>query len=292
MFKPSRRIDGAHRDAIWSICWSHNAIFSGSLDGSTKLWKDDLSFVSSTKNEKVGVTSIICLHDHHLAATCSQDSIIRFYSSLDLSEQYIIDPGFLEAWTISASPTEDLVATGGIKGHINIWSRESSTKVKSIDTGGDFILSSVFSPDGNRILSSSVKGEVQLNDIETGSRLLSLDAHSLPVRQVKFSKDGGLIYTVSDDRHACIFDALSGTMINSFSHSGMSLCIDTSPSLRHFVVGSSDHTVTIWDLGMQRQLHVFNDQHSDQVWTVCFDETGKRIVSGGDDALIQMYESS
>ncbi len=54
----------------------------------------------------------------------------------------------------------------------------------------------------------------------------------------------------------------------------------------------SDHSVYLWDLGMQKREQVYNT-HTDQVWCVAYDRTdkiGKRFASVGDDALCQMYE--
>eukprot|EP01034_Spumella_vulgaris_P021617 gene21617-27656_t len=73
----------------------------------------------------------------------------------------------------------------------------------------------------------------------------------------------------------------------------MALSVDASSNQRHFVVGSADHCVTLWDLGMQRCVERFSTTHSDRVSSVCFDKTdltGTRFASAGDDGVIQIYE--
>lgn len=47
----------------------------------------------------------------------------------------------------------------------------------------------------------------------------------------------------------------------------------------------------IWDVGMRRCLSTF-DSHTDQVWSVAYNAKGSRLVSGGDDALLQVYETA
>lgn len=114
----------------------------------------------------------------------------------------------------------------------------------------------------------------------------------MPVRSIAFSPDGNLIYTAADDRHVTVYDTLSGSIVNSFSQSGMAFAVDAAPDHRHFAVGCADHSVSLWDLGMQRMLRKF-DQHSDQVWGVAFDPSdrnGRRFASVGDDALLQIYD--
>ena len=116
--------------------------------------------------------------------------------------------------------------------------------------------------------------------------------------------DGRLLYTASDDRHVGVYDTISGTVINNFSHKGMCFSIDTAPDGRHFVVGCADSSVCLWDIGMQRKVQSF-EQHSHIVWGVAYkknnthndhtlsDSSGfkKQIfASVGDDSLLQLYE--
>ena len=105
-----------------------------------------------------------------------------------------------------------------------------------------------------------------------------------------FSSDGGLLFTASDDRHMGIFDVKTGLNVNTFSHSGMCLSLDLSNDKRHVAVANSDHSVTYWDMAMQRRLQVLDNPHTEYVWDVKFDDGGKKIVSLGDDGIVQVYE--
>jgi len=293
MFRATKRVEGAHRDSIWSVDWAGEYIATGSLDGTTKLWTKELKALATSSEQKLGVTSVIVLQDSSSVISCCQDSFIKAYSIPDLTEKVQIDPGLLEAWTISVSPGEDVIASGTQRGGINIWSLVDFTKVASLETPQNkFILSTAFSSTGAKLATGGIDGFVNIFDLETQQITLAIDVHAMPVRSVKYSMDGKLLFTASDDRRVCVLDASTGTIINSFSHSGMALCIDVSPDYRHFIVGTSDHTVSLWDLGMQRQEQVFDSQHNDQVWSISYDITGNKFVSVGDDALLQMYEKA
>jgi WD40 repeat protein len=290
-----KKIDSAHSESIWAMQWSQGGIVSGSLDGTIKLWdvvENDISANFVSLKQKVAITSIAVVQDGSQAVVCFEDSQIRFYDTINKVEIGTLNPGLLEAWSICLSPGDDVLASGNNKGEVNIWSmQDGHEKIATLETNCKFILSNMFSGDG-KLAAASSNGVVSLFDLTTQSIFHKIEAHALSIRSVVFSPSGDLIYTASDDRHVSVCDIRSGQIINSFSHAGMALCVDASPNQRHFVVGSADHCVTLWDLGMQRCVERFTTTHTDRVGSVTYDKSdveGKRFVSGGDDGGIQLY---
>jgi WD repeat-containing protein 61 len=210
-----------------------------------------------------------------------------------MKEVSSISPGLLDAWNVCLSPTDDVLVSGTHRGTVNVWSMEGEHEIVArLETRNNkFILSTMFSCD-LKLATGGIDGFVNIFDIKTQQIVQKIEAHALPIRSVAFSPDGNLLYTASDDRHVSVYDTTSGTLVNSFSQSGMAMSVDTSPDHRHFVVGCADHNVTLWDLGMQRYVQNF-DNHTDQVWCVGYDKTdggSARFGSVGDDALLQTYE--
>ena len=50
-------------------------------------------------------------------------------------------------------------------------------------------------------------------------------------------------------------------------------------------------TVKLWDASSRACTTTWADSHTDQVWGVAFDPSGKRLASVGDDRAIVMYEA-
>jgi WD repeat-containing protein 61 len=292
--QPTLRSEGAHGDNIWALTWSQGDLITGSLDGTIKLWgvgDNSLTAKFTSTKQKVGVTSIAAVQDGSVAAVCYQDSTIRFVDLISKTETATIEPGLFEAWSICFSPADDVLVSGNNRGGINVWTmQEGHEKVATLETDNKQILSTAFSIDG-KLASSGIEGQVNIFDMNTQQIVHKLDAHALPVRSIAYSPEDDLLYTASDDRHCNVYDVRSGTLISSFSHRGMAYSVDTSPDGRHFAVGCADYTVSLWDLGMQRQVKKY-DLHKDQVWGVAFDKSdgsGRRFASVGDDAQIQIY---
>lgn len=198
---------------------------------------------------------------------------------------------FVTLFCNSLSVDDACIASGTQKGEVNIWSVHEKEKVAVLESGNKFILSCAFNADGTKLATSGVDGVVNIFDVTTKSVIYKVEAHALPARSICFAQN--LLFSASDDKHVCVIDVNSGTVINSFSQPGLALCVDASPDMRHFVVGCSNHTVNYFDLGMQRCQQVLNAQHSDQVWGVAFDKNdpeGSRFASVGDDGVLQTYE--
>jgi WD repeat-containing protein 61 len=282
------------------------------LDGTLKYWHTSLEkAIGTTPKQRTGVTSVVAsmTGERSMAAACYQDSTIRFYNLNDTNVEEIkvfdenkqtevpdtLECGYLQAWSISLAPDGLTIAAGNHGGTVNLYSLEvGHEKIATYDTHGKLVLCTAFSPSvqNQRMACSSSDGSVYIFDVLNQQMLSKLPNHALPARCVKFSPDGNLVYSASDDRQVYVYDTLSGTAVNSFSHAGMALSVDPSQDHRHFCVGTSDGSVALWDLGMQRCEHTYHS-HGDQVWGVAYDvkdQACRRFVSVGDDALIQIYE--
>jgi WD repeat-containing protein 61 len=299
MLKPTKRAEGAHREGVLSLSWLGDRLVSGSLDGCVKLWdvgggaSGAVKAVAETKPFSLGVVSCASFSDGSKVVCGSQDGSIAVLDSAMLHPEARVDAGLQEAWTVCVSPGDDVLASGNHRGAVNVWSSSDLQKVASLETGCGFILNLAFSPDATRLACVGMDGALNILDLASQKVLHRIDAHALPARSVKFLPGSGdLVLSASDDRHVSAFDARVGVPVNSFSHPGMALCLDVSCDERHFAVGCSDHSVSVWDLGMQRAVHRFDTQHaaSEPVWAVAYNASGQRLASAGEDSLIQIYE--
>lgn len=296
----TKKIENSHGDSVWSLAWCQDHLVTGSLDGSIKLWNlaDTQHPLFTSKKTKIGVTSIVALQDGSMAIACYQDSTIRFFDLTSKQETAVIEPGLLEAYSLSLAPGEDVLASGNSKGGINIWSmHDQHEKVATIPTDGTkFVVNTAFSIDG-KLASSSLDGLVQVIDMNTQQRVHKFTLHSMPTRQITFSpEDGDLLYSASDDRMVHLYDLRTGECIQTFGHESMVYCLDTASDGRHFLSGSSDGKVSLWDIGMQKRIQRYDSSaHHDVVWDVGFQKVSNsfscpQFASVSDDATIHLYE--
>ena len=105
-----------------------------------------------------------------------------------------------------------------------------------------------------------------------------------------------ILHSLISRHHKNCIASLSG-------HTSWVLSVDCDPMGATFATGSvyspftmyhltwfrsSDRKVKVWDWGQRQCMHTFDD-HNDQVWSVSYNGSGKRIVSGSDDGALAIY---
>ena len=318
-FRTQLTKDKAHEDSIWTTAWTDkNQILSGSVDETVKVW-DVTADAASAAAEDEGLTQLALkqarkLTGHNLgahsldvsaatgtAAVSSLDCSIRMWDPVSGDARGTIDAGPVETWTVSFSPDGQRLASGSHNGCVNLWGVDSLDKQGSVQTKGNFVMSVAFSPDGTKVVAGGHNGSVSLIDVQTETevaRLEGANAHVKPVRSVSFSADGGTLLTASDDSQINVYDLGAGgggagrapQLLAALSgHTSWVLAVRCRADGQQFATAGSDHTVKVWDFGQRSCLHTF-EEHADQVWSVAYSPDGKRLVSGGEDGKLNVYD--
>ncbi|MGJ3239089.1 MAG: protein kinase domain-containing protein [Anaerolineae bacterium] len=116
------------------------------------------------------------------------------------------------------------------------------------------------SPDNRIIASASADATVRLWDFETGAELAVLEGHTRPIWALAFSPDGQYVASAGEDGHIIVWDVAEGTIAR---------IIDAQPD----------------------PSELDNPNAVVQVYTLDFNADGTRLLSGGDDSLVRLWDA-
>lgn len=196
------------------------------------------------------------------------------------------------------------------RGAVRVWDVGAGKEILKIPTNsaGHTI---AISPDG-KLLAFDVEYTVRLCETATGKELFKLEGHqevgapgaatSGYLNAVTFSRDGKLLASASCDNMARIWEVATGKALHVLEgHRGFVNAIAFFPDGKRIVTGGEDGTMRVWDVATGEQLleiqahGVGNRQDGDRrkdVFALSFSPDGKRLVSGGRDTAVKLWDGS
>ena len=157
-----------------------------------------------------------------------------------------------------------------------------------------WVLSVVFSPDGQLALSGSVDQTLKLWDVSSGREIRTFKGHRRAVSSVAFSPDAQLALSGSYDRTLKLWDVSSGREIRAFEgHTNFVESVAFSPDGRWALSGGGDKCgeMELWDVSSGREIRTFKG-HTESVESVAFSPDGQWALSGSEDDTLKLWDVS
>lgn len=205
---------------------------------------------------------------------------------------------------IHFSPDGTLLASGNLDNTVRLWDVENRTLIAVLRPGAEkgSINTLAFSPNSKQLASSGRDGIIRLWDVQPQSAPQQvLEGHNGTVKSVAFSPDGSTIASGGIDGTVRLWDRETGLPKGSplrGHEDGRVVALTFSPDSKRLASGSIGWTSTIrlWDLETGRAIGAPHSEHQVPnrpfgVFVVKFGPQGKRLASGGWDAMVRLWNS-
>ena len=298
-----------HSDIVNMVRFSPDGtqIVSASLDETVKVW--DTATGQETLSFKSGSSYAGFSPDGKWIVSGSSDGSIRFWDAQSGEKGGMIRGHSAVVFSVSFSPDGTRIVSGGdpFRGSsVKVWDVATGRETLTLKGHRSYCTSVSFSPDGKRIVSCGNSprkqpGEIKVWDASNGQEMPSIKGHTDRVVDVSFSPDGKRIISASRDKTVKVWNFNTGqkslTLKRQFEvpgqlRGGAVSCVNFSPDGKRIVgCGWFDRTVRVWDSETGQEMLTIVRGHSDLVRSVSFSPDGNRIVSGGFDNTVKVWDA-
>lgn len=194
---------------------------------------------------------------------------------------------------LAFSPDGLRLASCDEKGEVRLWDAMPRHEPLTLRGHTNYVRGVAVSPDGRRIASASRDKTVRIWDAASGRELFKLIGHEQWVKGVAFTPDGRRLLSGGYDGTLRLWDAATGRLLNTLkSHSAQVRAVAIAPPGRWAAAACGDGTVELWDIDAQPEPAAprLLSGHKNLVTSVAFSLDGTRLVSGGEDALVLLWD--
>ncbi len=196
--------------------------------------------------------------------------------------------------TVSFSPQNDFVASGGVDGHIKIWSVGSRRLYRPIVAFDGSVYSVAYSPDGSMLAAGGYNGILKIYSTEGYAEIAERELGH-PINSIAWSPDQTMLVTGMKDTTVRIFRLQEGTLLPLGVLTGNRdrvLTVAWSPDGRTVASGGVDKYLRIWDVSdgaAQATLRYELEGHDTKITGIDFFPSGK-LVSVGTDTHVVVWD--
>lgn len=205
-----------------------------------------------------------------------------------------------------------LLASGGYKGVIDLWSAKSGENVLTIAGHTRAVKALAWSPQGDYLASGGEDRIIRIWDVDARKEKYQLlPGHSGPMEDLAWSPDGTYLASCGHDLLVRVWNIAEDKYVGAFterikkpflhergfefavgmesvSHEDIVLSLSWAPNGKRLASASWDKTVAVWDVPAGTQLVGIQNPQG-WITAVAWSPQGDQVVFGGYDKAIHVY---
>ena len=227
-----------------------------------------------------------------LLASGSEDKTARIWSYTNLNNNVLHRQADM-VYSLTWSPSGQLIASGGENPAIEIWDTGSGSTVHTYNGHSLPVYSVKWSPDGSRIVSGSADKSAQVWNASAATPIVSYMQHTNTVWVVAWSPDGSRIASGSTDGTVQVWDSNTAANLASFgsSQNPAIRAVDWSPDGKNIASGGDGKVVQVWNVATNTMVVSYTG-HNGHIEDVKWSPDGTLIASTGQDQTVQIWNAN
>ncbi|KAL6443642.1 hypothetical protein ACFW04_001630 [Cataglyphis niger] len=286
----------SHTSCIYSVAFPRirSDIFATGGKNDIRLWQLE----KQKETLRITVANFVCSSlqfacNDQVLFSAWNDGTIRAFASQNGQLHFAIHNAHTKAVSTVAVTSDGVtLISGGCDGQVRVWEVKADMQrlISILKEHRGPITSLHISNDSENLISSSTDGTCVIWDLIRYARKHTLMENTM-FMMAQFTSDDIQILTCGTDRKIAYWETLDASLVREIEGSSVGTlnCLDISPDGRHFVTGSNDCTVKIWEYDSANLLYV-GISHAAIITGCKYSADGKYIVTISADGAIIIWK--
>lgn len=189
---------------------------------------------------------------------------------------------------VAFSPQGDRIAVGAADGIVRVFEVASGKELQTINSHSDWVTAVAWNADGSQLASGSRDKTAKVFDTKNGELLVTYSGHGQPVKGVAFHPEGKEVYSSGADNKIHRWQVADAKKTAEIGFGGEVFKLVRGGDF--LFASSADKTVRQFDAKTHAQVRSYAG-HADWALSVAFHPGTKRVVSGGFDGMVRIWNS-
>ncbi|MEU3601563.1 hypothetical protein ABZ714_22995 [Streptomyces sp. NPDC006798] len=282
-----------HRDAVSEVAVAKGTLASVSRDRRLLLW-DMRRMVRTVElsGHRTWLRAVAFSPDGQVLATAGDDRKVVLWERGAVRPSAVLSGHAELVRSLDFGPGGRTLVSAAADGRVVLWHRARRTPLRTLTVPGTRFNEVAFQPGGRTVVAVGTGGAVVWWDTATGvSRTVS--AGTTQMNAAAFSPDGRTLATGDDTHRVVLWEAgLRTPRATLRGHIGPVRAVAFSPDGTTLATAGLDRTVVLWDAASGRRTATLTG-HGTNVYSLAFThETPSRLVSGGENGLVTLWDPS
>jgi WD40 repeat protein/serine/threonine protein kinase len=276
-----------HENWLFCLAFSPDGkrIISGSRDKTLRVWDASTGQqLMVLEGHESGIGDVAISPDGNRIVSVSADKTAKVWDMVTGAELMTLHGHNGMVGSVAFSPDGARIVTGGESGAIKVWDAAGGTELTTFLGHLSRVTGVAFSLDGKRIVSGSYDGTIKIWEpgVDHTAPLALEGRHN---DKIGFSPDGK--YIVTGGKNIGIWDTATGNKVMSVDGSGGFASF--SPDAQR-IISADGNDINVSDASSGKKLMTLSG-HEDTIWSMSYSSDGTRIVSGGKDKTVRVWNA-
>lgn len=295
------RICRGHTNVVAAVAFTADGqrVISASWDKTVRVWDARNAAAVATLNGHRDWVFAVAVPDADRLVSASQHAV-RVWNAKTfepVSSQQRLGGATVNA--VAVSRDARLVATGGRRGQVRVWSLETPADTPQHTFGGfqSWVTRVVISADNRMLAASARDGRLRLFDLTNGrERTAAVPQAGQPILCLAFSPGNDRLASGGHDRIVRLWNpATSARTAQLPAHKGIVTAVAWSADGQRMASGERHGQIKLWDTTRADPLLLTLPGHSDDrlgfsVTALAFSPDGRQLASAAYDKLVKLWE--